>query len=177
MPQRSSIERLPEEVRDVIEREFKSGRLTLDELVELVRSEFGEDKTPSRSALGRARKNFDEIAKEHRQAMSIARVWTEEIGQEPDGDIGRACVEVLRTLAFRGVQEAYEEGLDPKALSTLGLAMQRIEAAGQLGFKTRLAIREQALKEAADRVEDAAKAQGMGAEQAQFWRQKVLAGI
>lgn len=178
---RSSIDRLPEPVKKAIEREFKAGRLTLDELVEKIRREFGDQlapqEIPSRSALGRARKNFDEIAKEHREAMDIARVWAQEIGENPQGDIGGALVQVLRTLAFRGVQDAYAEGLTPKDLSVLGLAIQRIETAGQLSLKSQMAIREAALKEAAQRIEKAAKSQGMGADQVKFWRQQVLAGI
>lgn len=175
---RSSIDRLPEPVKKAIEREFKAGRLTLDELLAKIRSEYGEQlaahEIPSRSALGRARKSFDAIAKEHREAMDIARVWAQEIGENPQGDIGGALVQVLRTLAFRGVQDAYAEGLSPKELSVLGLAIQRIETAGQLSFKQRKALRDEARAEAAETAAKIAKKGGLSDKAVDEIRRQIL---
>lgn len=178
MGRKSSITRLPKAVRDAIDAELKKGRLTLDELLERLESEFGDVKLPSRASLGRYKKNFDEISKEHREAMQMAQVWAERIGSEPEGDIGRAVVEIMRTLAFRGVQDAYEQGLSPKELSVLSLAMQRIEKAGEIGWKTRMAIRqaarEEALAEAAETAEKVCRDGGMSADLVSELRRQLL---
>ncbi len=149
MPKKSSIATLDPEVRQGIDRLLKAGHLTLDQVLGQIRSAFPEADIPSRSALGRYSKRFDEIGKRMRESREVAKVWADRLGNEPQGDIGKLVMELLRTMAFDVTLEMQEPGddgevrLDPKAINTLALAMQRLEAAGKWNLQ-----REQAMREA-----------------------------
>lgn len=149
MGKKSSIETLDPAVRVGIDGLLKVGRFTLDEILEQIRNEFPQAEVPSRSALGRYSQRFDEIGKRMRESREVAKVWADRLGNEPQGDIGKLVMELLRTLSFDAVlelQEPDEDGkvnLDPKAINTLALAMQRLEAAGKWNLQ-----REQAMREA-----------------------------
>lgn len=145
----SSIQRLPLPVKKAIDDALKTGRFTLDEIRTAITSEFGNEAAPSRSALGRYSQRFEEVGKRMRESREVAGVWAERLGSEPQGDIGKLVMEMLRTMAFDAtmeLQEPDEDGkvqLDPKSINVLALAMQRLEAAGKWNIQ-----REQAMREA-----------------------------
>lgn len=152
----SSIQRLPLPVKKAIDDALKTGRFTLDEIRSAITREFGAELVPSRSALGRYSQRFEDVGRRMRESREVASVWAERLGSEPQGDIGKLVMEMLRTLAFDAtmdLQEPDEEGrvqLDPKAINSLALAMQRLEAAGKWNLQ-----REQAMRDAiATEVED-----------------------
>ncbi|MBN0322094.1 DUF3486 family protein, partial [Pseudomonas aeruginosa] len=53
MGRKSSISRLPDQVRAYIEGRLADGRMTLDELIEQLQERFPGKEKPSRSAIGR----------------------------------------------------------------------------------------------------------------------------
>jgi hypothetical protein len=179
MPRKSSIDRLPAPAKAAIQKLLKNNQHTLEQIVELIRKEFGE--APSRSALGRYKKNFDEIAKDLRESREIAEVWAQKLGSTPDSDVGKVVLEVLKTLSYRVSADMMaagsEERPQPKELAQLAKAMQYIEDAGRLSLSREKELRAAVLQEAASRVEKAAKAKGMGKVQAAFWREEVLKGL
>lgn len=176
---RSSISKLPPTIRAELDRLLREDRYTIDEVTAYLR-DMGAH--VSRSAIGRYHRRFEEIGKRMRESREVARVWADRLGREPDGDIGKIVMELLRTLAFDATMTLTEPGedgqaqIDPRAINTLALAMQRLEAAGKWNIQREQAMRAAVLAEAADRVEETARAQGMDGEQAKFWRERVLAG-
>lgn len=149
MAKKSSISALDPAIRESIDQLLKSGGLTLDQVLAQIRAAFPQAEIPSRSALGRYSQRFDEIGKRMRESREVAKVWADRLGNEPQGDIGKLVMELLRTMAFDAtleMQEPDDEGkvsLDPKSINTLALAMQRLEAAGKWNLQ-----REQTMREA-----------------------------
>jgi hypothetical protein len=149
---RSSISKLDPQIKAELDRLLKDDRLTITEVVEHLR---GLGAQVSRSAVGRYHQRFEEIGKRMRESREVAKVWADRLGSEPQGDIGKMVMELLRTLAFDvslAMTEPDEDGnapkLDPGAINKLALAMQRLEAAGKWNIQ-----REQAMREAlADEV-------------------------
>jgi hypothetical protein len=149
---RSSIAKLDPKIRAELDRILKDGRHTIDEIVAQLRPLGAE---VSRSAVGRYHKRFEELGKRMRESREVAQVWADKLGNAPQGDVGKLVMELLRTLAFDATMELTEPGedgekpqLNPKAINTLALAMQRLEAAGKWNIQ-----REQAMREAlADEV-------------------------
>ncbi len=177
MGRKSSITTLDPEIRERINALLKDGRHTLDEIKQQIAEAFPEAELPSRSALGRYAQRFEEIGKRMRESREVAKVWADRLGNEPQGDVGKLVMEMLRTICFDvtlDLQTGAVDEVDPKALNMLALAMQRLEAAGKWNLQREQAMREAVLEEAAERVDAAAKAQGLGAEQAKYWRQQVL---
>lgn len=161
MPAKSSIARLDPQVRDSIDQLLKLGSLTLDEILGQIREAFPQQELPSRSSLGRYSLRFDEIGKKMRESREVARVWADRLGSEPQGDIGKLVMELLRTMAFDAtleMQEPDEDGkvsLDPKSINTLALAMQRLEAAGKWNLQREQAMREALVTEVETKLKSA----------------------
>lgn len=149
---RSSISKLDPKIKAELDRLLKEDRYTIDEVTAHLR-DMGAH--VSRSAIGRYHQRFEQIGQRMRESREVAKVWADRLGSEPQGDIGKMVMELLRTLAFDVSLSMTEPGgdgerpqLDPKAINTLALAMQRLEAAGKWNIQ-----REQAMREAlADEV-------------------------
>ena len=59
---KSSIRKLDPEQRQFIEKLMREDNRTLDEMLDAIKKQFPDQKTPSRSSLGRYRQSFDEMA-------------------------------------------------------------------------------------------------------------------
>lgn len=176
MGRKSSIKRLPRPVQKAINREIEADRLTLDEIIDLIREEFGEDHAPSRSSLHRYKLNMEEQMQAVRESREIADVWAEKLGQEPDSDIGKVVLEILRTLSYRTSADLLQQGkgVDPKQLAQLSRAMTYIENAGRLSQQRERELLEAARAEAADKAAAIATKGGMSQEMVTELRKQLL---
>jgi hypothetical protein len=163
VPRKSSIDRLPPKVKAAIQAQLKNGRLTLDEILDQIRVEFGDKVAPSRSALGRYKKNFDELAKDLRETREIADLWAHKFGEAPESDVGKVVLEILRTLSYRVGADLMNAGedLDAKSVHQLAKAMQYIEDAGRLSLAREKQLRQAALEAAAEQVKTIGKKRGL----------------
>ncbi|WP_421793445.1 DUF3486 family protein [Hydrocarboniphaga effusa] len=184
MARKSSITSAPLPVRKAIDDALKTGRFTLDQLLSSLRSEFGKEAVPSRSAIGRYAQRFEEVGKRLRESREVAQVWAERLGSEPQGDVGKLVMDMLRTLAFDATMTLGEPGedgagvsIDPKALNTLALAIQRLETAGRHNIEREKAMRQAVLAEAAKSADTAAREAGLSDEAIAAIRMKIMMGL
>ena len=134
MPQKSSIAKLDADVRGLIDDLIRDGGWTLDEIRDELNTRFPGKTKPSRSALGRYSQSMEDIGKKLRESREMAAVWTERLGREPEGDVAKLVMEMLRTLAFDitlQLNESPTSEIDPADINKLALAMQRLESAGK----------------------------------------------
>lgn len=178
---KSSISRLPLPVKKAIDDAMKTGRFTLDELRAGIADEFGAAVVPSRSALGRYSQRFEEIGKRMRESREVAQVWADRLGNEPQGDIGKLVMDLLRTMAFDATLAMSEDGeggeakpVNPKEINALALAMHRLETAGRHNLEREQALRKAALEDAAKAAASMAKKKGLTAEFADQIKQSIL---
>lgn len=180
MSRKSSIATLPTAIRTELDRLLKDDRFTLEQVVAHLK---GLGAQVSRSAVGRYHKRFEESGKKIREAREVAAVWAERLGSEPQGDIGKVVMEMLRTLAFDATMQLGEGGdgdaevqLSGKEIGALALAMQRLEAAGTLSLKREQALRRAAAEEAASAVDAvvAEKSVGLTDEAAEEIKRRIL---
>jgi len=102
MGRKSSIEKLPDDVRSHIEKRLRENRLTLDELFEDIREAFPDlSEAPSRSALGRYRGGFEEVMKTQRAMSTAASALVAELGEDFDDKSGALLAQAVTTLATR----------------------------------------------------------------------------
>ena len=94
----SSIKKLPDDQRKFIEKLLREDRLTLNEMLDEIRAEFPAATIPSRSALGRAKKNFSEHARKMREVQAAAEVLVAELGEDTDDKAGAFMVQGITTL-------------------------------------------------------------------------------
>lgn len=178
MARKSSIARLAAPVKAAIDAALKGDQLTLDDLLDYLRDEYPDERLPSRSALGRYKLHFDDLAKDLRETREIADIWAHKFGEMPDSDVGKVVLEILRTLSYRvGADLMSGEGdLNAKAISQLAKAMQYIEDAGRLSLAREEKVRQSALEEASKRAGEAGKARGLSEDAIAEIRSRIVTG-
>lgn len=179
MGRKSSIHRLDPTVRSHIERRLRENRLTLDELLADIREHFPADDTPSRSALGRYSKSFEAVMGRMREQEEMARIMVEELGENPDERAGALLVQSITTLTTHAAFNAQEsEQVDIDTVRHLARAAKDVLQARKASHEERRTIereaREKLLREQDENLKREASARGLGPEQVQFWREKVL---
>ncbi|SHH33586.1 DUF3486 family protein [Desulfofustis glycolicus] len=180
----STIDRLPEDILERLQELLRDPRVTqLDATARIneILEADGRDERLSKSAVNRYSLSMRQAGEKLQQSREIAKMWIGKLGAAPQGQVGNLVNEVLRTLAFDLSLKLQDAELNEETipdvihnLKALALAAQRLEASATLNVKREAEIRKQALEQAAAAVEDEARAQGMDAEQADFWRRKVL---
>lgn len=170
--QPSTIQQLAPSIKEAVDTAVREGRATIDEIVQLIAGMGGD---ASRSAVGRYVKNARERMEDYRQATQVAAVWVDKLGSEPEGDVGRMLLEMLRVVAFKTIGDIQEAG--PEDLMLLSKAMKDISSADKLivdrEINLRKLIQAKAEKVAAE-VATTAKKAGMSAETVDLIRSQIL---
>ncbi|ATR86798.1 UNVERIFIED_CONTAM: DUF3486 family protein [Acinetobacter baumannii] len=183
---KSFMHKLSDEQRTFVEKLLREDRLTLNEMLDEIRAEFPADSIPSRSALGREKKNWAEEAKAMREIAAASEVLVKEFGEDPDDKGGILLAQAVQAIVTKkALDELTNTGDDPEkpkmdidAVGALAraarAAMMTKEKAMDNRDEVRRQAREELLKEQDENLKKAAASQGMGEEQIQFWREKVL---
>ncbi|WP_339844324.1 phage protein Gp27 family protein [uncultured Halopseudomonas sp.] len=180
MGRKSSIEKLPKEVRSHIERTLRENRLTLDELIQELQALFPEKETPSRSAVGRYKVGFDQMIKEMRQQQNMASQIVEDLGENPDEKGGALMVQLLTTITTRAAMDAQnDEDTSIEDVRKLARATKDVLSARKVSREERKAIeretREKLIAEQEQRLEEMRGSDGMS-EQLESRIRNVLLG-
>jgi hypothetical protein len=168
----SSITQLDPKIKEAVDAAVREGRASIDQIVELIKTLGGE---ASRSAVGRYVKTANERMEEYRQAQQMAAVWMDKIGKEPEGDVGRMLLEMLRMLAFKSIGET--ESASPEDLMFLSNAVKSFAQTDKLSVDKEIAIRKLVAaraEKAANEIVKEARKLGATEETIQTWRNKVL---
>tara|TARA_B100000700_G_scaffold243999_1_gene272053 strand:- start:1895 stop:2473 length:579 start_codon:yes stop_codon:yes gene_type:complete len=188
MARTSTIERLPDDVREQLQALLRDPRVTqldaTDKINQILEAE-GHDDRLSKSAVNRYAVRMNEVGERLRQSREVAQMWIGKLGAQPQGEMGNLINEMIRSLSFDVSLMLSEGELTADSLpgmiemlKDLSLTTARLEKASSENVKREAEIRKQererAAEEAAAVVEDTAKAQGMDDDQVQFWREKVL---
>ena len=180
MGRKSSIERAPPSVRKRIEQFMRENRMTLDEMVLAIKTEFGADAAPSRSALHRFGQGFEEMMVEQRRIEAAAQAMVGELGDGIGEKSGALLAQAVTTLATKVAFRAHAQGDDVSIdeVRKLTSAARNALDTKRLSLNERKALRQEARdelqREQAARLDEAAHAQGLNADQVKFWREAVL---
>lgn len=162
MGRKSSIDKLPDEVRTHIEQRLRENRLTLDELFADIREAFPDlSEAPSRSALGRYRGGFEEVMKTQRAMSTAASALVAELGEDFDDKSGALLAQAVTTLATRAAFDKLDQG---KAEIGDVLDLARAAKAAQESRSLNLKERQMVAKLAREKLleEQKAKLDAMG---------------
>lgn len=178
MKRPSTITTLPEDILSRLQELLRDPRVTqLAATRKINEILIAEGQPPvSKSAVNRYSMRMDNFGKKFRESREITKMWLEKFGSHPEGEVGKLLNEMVRTLAFDLTLEMAdgETPVEPKMLKELSIAIRNLERASSENVKREAEIRKRVLAEAADTVEETAKQQGLSADQAAFWREKVL---
>ena len=167
--QPSSIDRLPDDIREKLQELLRDSRCTQLEATARINEILEADGHPerlSKSAVNRYAVRMEEVGAKLRESREIAKMWIGKLGHEPAGEVGKLLNEMVRTLAFRVAMKANEgedEDIDPKQLKALAIAVHRLEQAAAKNADVEKKIRDrerERLKEEAIKAVDAATGDG-----------------
>ena len=170
MPRKSTVSRLPAELRRQIDRAIADGRMTLDELHDFVKGRCEADgaAAPSRTALWRYSANFAQAAQVMRENREMARALAQELGAESvEGEQGRLLVEMLRGMVYRALQSRTgtpDAAVDAAEVDRLARSLKNLSQAMSLEADFARRIREEARREMQARVRE--KLRELGSAQA-----------
>lgn len=142
----SSIHTLPEEVRVFVVDALRDNRLSQKQIMEQANElleELEMEERISRSALNRFAMATERAAREVRVAREVAEQIVGDLGDVRHSDLGRATVEMVRTLTFKTANKMLAgEELDAESLKDLSLSVQRVQKAAMDCAKFELLARD-----------------------------------
>jgi len=184
MGQLSSINRLPDDIRDQLQallRDQRCSQLEITARINALLEEQGSDDRISKSAVNRYALSMREAGAKLAQSREVAKMWIGSLGAAPQGQVGHLVNEILRTLAFDISLKLQDMDLTeetmPEVVSQLrhlSLVAMRLEKAASENVKRESEIRKQALAEAADEATTAGKRAGLSDEAAEAIRSQIL---
>lgn len=174
--QPSSIDRLPDALREKLNAFLRDPSVTQKRAVALINAaiadEYGDEVSPlSKSSVNRYAQRMERVGAQIRQAREVADVWIGKLGGQPAGEVGNLINELVRTMALETAM-SYAEGekkVPPKVIKELALAVQRLEQAATFNAKREREL----LDEASERAEATVKRRGLSAEVAAAIREAV----
>jgi len=155
--EKSKVARMPREQRDEIERMWREGKFTLDELLEWIRAKNPEAEI-SRTGLGRHLAKYKQTFDRIREAQEVAGRCIEQLGENPRGDVARMLSQLLGSLALTTLNDLGEgeKGPDTKDLFFLATAVKNIASAEKTSVDRELKVRKEVKAELEKKI-DAAK--------------------
>lgn len=180
MGRQSSIKRLPSEVKHHIDKLLRWDKFTLDEIIDSIRSEYPElEAVPSRMAIWRYQQVVKKMVDDQRNIQAMSDTLVAELGENFDDKTVALLTNMMTNLASNAVMGALgKDEVASKELLELAKATNQAIEASSKSLKVRQTIekaaQEKLLRAQEANLEKTAKAQGMSAEQVQFWREKVL---
>lgn len=195
MGRKSSVSRLPPEIKTYIEAMLATGAQTLDEMISDLQERYPAEaragSLPSRTALHRYGAKLDRRLAAIRASTEAAKIIREHAGDSHDAR-SEALTAMVQTELFEAIL-ALQEADDPppEGTSAEEAAADRVallsKAAKNIATLTRSSInlkvfqtkveedtRRKLLAEQEANLQEVAKAQGMDEAQVDFWRRKFL---
>lgn len=159
---RSTIDKLPQPLRDAVQAAIRDG-LTIDGIVELLQGQGAE---VSRSAVGRYTQDYREMAARQRDLSSVANAFAKEFGEAESPQL-KLLVQMFTSVMTQAVMPMASgdaADLDPKDLHFLARSIKDVVSAAKTDADREAKIREEARKtaraEAAQAAEKAARGAG-----------------
>ncbi len=188
MGRKSSVSRLPPEIKAYIEAMLATGAQTLDELIGDLREKFPAEASagelPSRSAIGRYGQKLERRLMAIKASTEAARLISAHAGDSQDAR-SEALTALVQTELFEAIlslQEADDEEADPEnRVAMLSAAAKNIATLTRSSVNLKRfqadveeATRKKLLAEQEARLKEIGQAQGLDEAQLDFWKRKFL---
>lgn len=165
----SKVDLLPADIQDQLSTMLRNKQYSQEEVRAFINqliedAGLSDEYKISRSSLNRYATRMEEMGAKIRASREMAHIWTKQLNEEPQSDIGKLLLEFVKTLAFETSMAMSESGepVNPKVLSQLAYVAGEIERAHSVNYKREKEIRDDVIKAAAKAVEQAGKQAGMG---------------
>jgi len=169
MGQKSSIDRLPPELREKLIELLQNPAITQKEIVDEINNAAGET-VVSKSGVNRYKLRMDRFAAKSREAREVADAYIEKYGTENRNKLGKVVNEYIKLMVFDLTTELEElkdsDGeIKPEDLADIiykvSRAIKELEQAEKLNAQREAEIKEAVRKETAEKVETVCKQMGV----------------
>ncbi|MDE0167354.1 MAG: DUF3486 family protein [Bryobacterales bacterium] len=158
----STIDKLPQEVREALEEWLRDRTITQAEATRRANAMLEESGLPQRisqTALNRYAARMTRVGEKMRQSREIAEAWVARFGSAPGGKLAHLVIEMLRTVAFDLTPRLQQGALDKKSLAgivnaanRICLMAQRLEQSSGINARRERRLKRQAAEEPAARA-------------------------
>ena len=165
MPQPSSIDRLPSEVREALHGWLRDPAITQTEATERTNALLDElaaqqpegerAERVSRQAVNRYDQRMRAACERLLQSRQVTEVWADKLGSVPAGQFGHFVTEMLRMLVFDLAYQIQGREIDDESLphivataNKVSLMAQRLERSSEIAVRRDREIKRQAAEEA-----------------------------
>src|SRR5690554_797678 len=177
----SKVEQLPEEVKRFLDAMLRDKRYSQQEVLDEVNKQLADLGIPkeeqlSKSGLNRYALRMESIGKKMRETNAIAEAWVSQLGDKPQGQIGRLVTQMIHTMAFELSLDMQNGATNVSIgeLKELALVIQRLKQAETSSVKREKEIRKAFAEQAANAVEAVAKAAGLTADAVSTIKNEIL---
>lgn len=165
---RSTLDRLPKEIREEIGRLREDG-WTIDELVSRLtelRTAGRHDVDVSRSAVGRYVQSMAKVGERLHQSRALAEAMVRQLGDEPDSKVARLNIELGHSIIMNLLTGEDGQGvtLDPEQVMFVTSAIQKLTAARKTDADLIMKLQADADKKALAAMDTAARKRGLSAD-------------
>ncbi|TVU83781.1 DUF3486 family protein [Pseudoalteromonas neustonica] len=187
MARGNKIERLPDHLRENLREMLATKQHTCQQIADAINEELAalsgvqtDVESIDDNTVWREKKRIESIADEIRRSQAYVESLSKQCDLTSIGDTGRVLMSLLQSAAFKTTSSLMggEDPIDAETLNDLVLAVARLQRSANHNADLEKQIaekaRKQAIEEAAKAVQDGAKERGLTADEAQFWREKVL---
>lgn len=167
----SKIDQLPEDIKAELIELLRDPSVTqthvLNQVNKLIAAAgLPADEKLSRSGLNRYATRMTTVGGRIQEAREVSKMWVNQLGSKPTGEVSMVLIEMVRTLAFDQVLQLSESGepVPPKFIKELAIGVEKLEKAASESTKRQAEIRKEMAQEAAEKAADIASSAGMTAE-------------
>jgi len=155
MGRKSTVDKLPAEVKAHLQKRLRENRLTLDELIDDLRTHFPavaeSGQLPSRSAVHRHSQSIADIVAHEREMQVASEALVAELGENFDAKAGALLAQAVTTLTNKRAFQALEATRDGTVMEIgdvldLARAAKTAQEARSLNLKERRAVAEEAVR-------------------------------
>jgi hypothetical protein len=182
MGRKSSIERLPDELRARLLKLLNDPNVTQLQIAEIINDEAGEQ-VVSKSAVNRYAVRMREFQEKNRQAREVAQVYVAQYGSDTQNQLGKLVNEQVRMLVFEllmAIDEIKKSGDDPEMIESLAFttskiakAIKDLESSSTINMEREEKMRA-ATKKAAEEVESTVRKAGLTDETVEQIKARIL---
>lgn len=155
----SKVDLLPPNIKTTLTAMLRDKQYSQAEILEEINgiiSDSGLDDSMqlSKTGLNRFASRMERVGNRIRQAREVAEIWTKQLGEAPQSDIGKLLMEAVKTMAFDLTLSADDAtAQDPKFLNQLALIANRIEQAQSISDDRERKVRKEVAQKAAETAE------------------------
>lgn len=169
MGQKSSIDRLPDNLRAKLIELLHNPAVTQKEVVDTINAEAGET-VVSKSSVNRYKLRMDRFVAKTREAREVADAYIEKYGTENRNKLGKVVNEYIKLMVFdltTELEELKDSGGEIKPedfadiIYKVSRAIKELEQAEKLNAQREAEIKANAFKEAAEKTETVCKQKGV----------------